>query len=174
MCFCWSVNNLSQIFCKYKKHLLVGLFVSCSVWHILSAFLMISVSVWSLSHMIYLISSPITIPPMVCSLLISDLTFVFVFARAVRHWLWYRVYRAVICPITYFANNPWFWSHIAISHYLLSDWIVLDLDIITLSLITDETCFQWGHRCGQLRPCLALIVTFICFTVLTFTCSFQF
>ena len=44
---------------------------------------------------------------------------------------------------------------------------------ITLQLTTDESCFQWSHWCGQLRPCLALTVTFISLTVLTFTCSFQ-
>ena len=86
-----------------------------------------SVSVWSLSHMIYMISTPITTPPMASSLLNADLAFVFVFARAVRHWLWYRASRAVISPSDYFANNPWFWIRVAISHYLLSDGIVLDL-----------------------------------------------
>ena len=84
--------------------------------------------------MIYMISSPIIIPPMACSMLNSDLGFVFVFARAVRHCLWYRASRAVISLIAYFANNTWFWSHVAISHSLLSDWIVLDLDTLPSNL----------------------------------------
>ena len=49
------------------------------------------------------------------------------FARAVRHWLWYQTSGAVISPSAHFANNPWFWSRVAITHYLLSDGIVLDL-----------------------------------------------
>ena len=75
-----------------------------------------SVSIWSFPHMIYLISSPITIPHMACSLLNSDWVFVFVFARVVRQWFWYWASRAVISPIAYFAKNSWFWSHIAMSH----------------------------------------------------------
>ena len=63
-----------------------------------------------------------------------SLGFVFVFARAVRHCLWYRPSRAVISPIAYFANNTWFWSRVAISHSLLSDWIVLDLDTLPCNL----------------------------------------
>ena len=95
-----------------------------------------SASVWSLSHMIFMmISSPIIIPPMACSMLNSDFGFVFVFARAVRHnCLWYRASRAVISLIVYFANNTWFWSRVAISHSLLSDWIVLDLDTLPSNL----------------------------------------
>ena len=108
--------------------------------------------------MIYMISSPIIIPPMACSMLNSDLGFVFVFARAVRHCLWFRASRAVISPIANFANNTWYWSRVAISHSLLSNWMVLDLDTLPL----DEKCFQWGHWCGQLKPCLALTVTFSC------------
>ena len=93
-----------------------------------------SVSVWSLSHMIYMISSFITTPPMTWSLLNTDLAFVFVFARAVRHWLWYRACRADISPCAYFTNNHWFWSRVAISHYLLSDGIVLDLGTLPPNL----------------------------------------
>ena len=84
--------------------------------------------------MIYMISSPIIIPPIACSMLNSDLGFVFVFARAVRHCLWYRASRVVISPIAYFANNTWFWSRVAISHSLLYDWIVLDLDTLPCNL----------------------------------------
>ena len=84
--------------------------------------------------MIYMISSPTIIPPVACSMLNSDLGFVFVFARAVRHCLWYRASRAVISLIAYFANNTWFWSRVAISHSLLSDWIVLDLDTLPSNL----------------------------------------
>ena len=84
--------------------------------------------------MIYMISLPIIIQPMACSMLNSDLGFVFVFARAVRHCLWYRASRAVISPIAYFANNTWFWCCVAISHSLLSDWIVLDLDTLPSNL----------------------------------------
>ena len=91
-------------------------------------------SVWSLSHMIYMISSPIIIPPMACSMLNSDLGFVFVFARAVRHCLWFRASRAVISPIAYFANSTWYWSRVAISYSLLSDWMVLDLDTLPFNL----------------------------------------
>ena len=101
-----------------------------------------SASVWSLSHMIYMISSPIIIPPMACSMLNSDLGFVFVFARAVRHCLWYRASRAVISIIAYFANNTWFWSRVAISHSLLSDWIVLDLDILPSALSQMNNVFS--------------------------------
>ena len=84
--------------------------------------------------MIYMISSPIIIPPMACSMLNLDLGFVFVFARAVRHCLWYRASRAVLSPIAYFANNTWFWSRVAISHSLSSGWIVLDLDTLPSNL----------------------------------------
>ena len=88
----------------------------------------------SFPYDIYMISSPIMIPPMACYMLNSDLGFVFVFARAVRHYLWYRASRAVFSPIAYFANNTWFWSRVAISHSLLSDWIVLDLDTLPSNL----------------------------------------
>ena len=84
--------------------------------------------------MIYMISSPIIIPPMACSMLNLDFGFVFVFARAVRHCLWYRASRAAISLIAYFVNNIWFWSRVAISHSLLSDWIVLDLDTLPSNL----------------------------------------
>ena len=67
-------------------------------------------------------------------LLYVEFRFVFVFARTVRHCLWYRASRAVISPIAYFANNTWFWSRVAISHSLLSDWIVLDLDTLPSNL----------------------------------------
>ena len=81
-----------------------------------------------------MISSPINIPPMACSMRNSDLGFVFVFARAVRHCLWYQASRAVISSIAFFAHNTWFWSCVAISHSLLSDWIVLDLDTLPSNL----------------------------------------
>ena len=92
--------------------------------------------------MIYMISSPIIIPSMACSMLNSDLGFVFVFARAVRHCLRYRASRAVISIIAYFANNTWFWSRVAISHSLLSDWIVLDLDILPSTLSQMNNVFS--------------------------------
>ena len=63
-----------------------------------------------------------------------ELRFVFVFVRVVRHCLWYRAPRAVISPIAYSAKNTWFWSRVAISHSLLSDWIVLDLDTLPSNL----------------------------------------
>ena len=91
-------------------------------------------SVWSLSHMIYMISYPIIIPPMACSMLNYNLGFVFVFASAVRHCLWYWASRAVISLIAYVANNTWFWNHVAISHSLLCDCIVLDLDTLPCNL----------------------------------------
>ena len=112
--------------------------------------------------MIYMISSPIIIPPMACSMLNSDLGLVFVFARAVRRCLWFRASRAVISPITYFANNTWYWSRVAISHSLLSDWMVLDLDTLPFNLSQMKHVFSGGHWCGQLKPCLALTVTVSC------------
>ena len=72
----------------------------------------------------------------------SYLAFVFVFARAVWHWLWYRASRAVIFPLAYFANNPWFRSRCAISHSMLSDWIVLDLDTLPSNLSQMKHAFN--------------------------------
>ena len=137
----WLISEQPpKSFCKYRKHLVVWPFVSCWVWHIVISlsFILVeltSASVWSLFHMIYMIISPIIIPPMACSMLKSDLGVVFVFAMAVRHCLWYRASRAVISVIAYFANNTWFWSRVAISHSLLSDWIVLDLDTLPSNLL---------------------------------------
>ena len=128
-----------------------------------------SASVWSLSHMIYMTSSPIIIPPMACSMLNSDLGFVFVFARAVGHCLWYRASKAVISPIAYFANNPWFWSHVAISHSLFSDWVVLDLDTLPSNLSQMNNVFSGAIDVANLdrvlhwlwhsyvSPCLRLL-----------------
>ena len=76
------------------------------------------------------------------SMLNSDLGFVFVFVGVVRHCLWYRASRAVISTIAYFANNTWFWSRVAISHSLLSDWIVLDLDILPSTLSQMNNVFS--------------------------------
>ena len=104
--------------------------------------------------MIYMISSPIIIPPMACSMLNSDYGFVFVFARVVRHCLWYRASRAVISPIAYFANNTWFSSHAAISHTLLSDWIVLDLDTLPSNLSQMKHVFNGAIDMANLNNVL--------------------
>ena len=113
-----------------------------------------SASVWSLSHMIYMISSPIIIPPMACSMSNSDLGFVFVFARAVRHCLWYRASRAVISRIAYFANNIWLWSRVSIFHSLLSDWIVPDLDTLPSNLSQMKRVFSGAIDVANLNRVL--------------------
>ena len=122
--------------------------------------------------MIYMTSSPITIPPMACSSLNSDLAFAYVFARAVRHWLWYRASRAVISPIAFFANNPWFWSRVAISHSLLSDWIVLDLDTLPSNLSQMKHVFSEAINVANLYCVLhwlwhSFVSLFLCLLALS-------
>ena len=82
---------------------------------------------------------------MACCLLNSDLAFVIslsVFASAVRHWLWYWASSAGICPSGYSANNPGFWSRVAISQSLVSDWIAVAVDTLPFNLSQKKHVFN--------------------------------
>ena len=101
-----------------------------------------SFSGWSLLHMILMIISSSAIPSMACCLLNSDLAFVIVisvFARAVRRWLWYRASSAVISPSAY---NSCFGSRVAISHSVVSDWIMLAVDTLPFNLLEKKHVFN--------------------------------
>ena len=95
--------------------------------------------------MICLISSPSAIPSIACCLLNSDLAFVIslsVFASAIRHWLWYWASSAVISTSAYAVNNPGFWSRVAISRSLVSDWTVLAVDTLPSNLSQKKHVFN--------------------------------
>ena len=112
--------------------------------------------------------SPTFIPSMAC-LLYSDLAVVIVlsvFARAAKHWLWYCASSAVISPS---AHNSCFRSRVAISHSLVSDWIVLAVDTLPFNLLEKKHVFNGAIDVTNL--CLALIDAFICLTELAWFLS---
>ena len=105
-----------------------------------------SVSVWSLWHMIHMIRWTSTIPSMALAVFLNSvLAFIIVesvFARVIRHRIWYRSSIAVFTPSAYFTNNSWFWSRVAISHNLVSDWIVLAVDTLPFNVSHKKHAFN--------------------------------
>ena len=99
------------------------------------------VSVWSLLCDRY----DSALLSMACCLLDPDLAFVIslsVLASIVRHSLWYWTSSAGISSSAYSVNNPGFWSGVAISCSLVSDWILLAVDTLPSNLSQKKHVFN--------------------------------